>query len=182
MTNQLNPSLRYATNDDFRRIFTEDVGEMHQLAYILTGDHAKAERCFVSGLEDALKSNDVFRDWASAWARRSVINNAIRLVQPHPGRSYAFGEPRRSNQDDSSLRITDTWLKASDVLALEDFDRFVFVICVLEGYSEAHCALLMGCSLREVRFARQHATQQIISNAHADLPADFPHNQQELHS
>ena len=87
MTKPFNPSLRYATNDDFRTVFTEDVDQLYQLAYLLTGDHAKAESCFVSGFDECQLTNEVFRDWAHTWAKRSIIDNAIRLVQPHPQRS-----------------------------------------------------------------------------------------------
>jgi hypothetical protein len=37
------------------------------------------------------------------------------------------------------------------LLQLADFDRFVFVMSVLEHYSEHDCALLLGCSVRDIR-------------------------------
>jgi len=45
---------RYASCEDFRRIFEEDLHGLYQLALLLTGDHQKAERCFVAGLEALL--------------------------------------------------------------------------------------------------------------------------------
>jgi hypothetical protein len=41
------------------------------------------------------------------------------------------------------------------------FDRFVFVVSVLEGYSDRDCALLLDCSCADVMAARIRAFQQI---------------------
>ena len=54
----------YATADDFRRIFDENMNSLYLLAFLLTADHGRAEQCFVSGLEDAVGSNRVFKEWA----------------------------------------------------------------------------------------------------------------------
>jgi len=47
-TNRGKPSIAgdYATSDDFRKLFTEDMEGLHLLAYLLTGDQEKAEQCF----------------------------------------------------------------------------------------------------------------------------------------
>src|SRR5438067_6119487 len=49
------------------------------------------------------------------------------------------------------------------VLALEDLERFVFVMSVLEGYSEKECSLLLGCSPLEVHDARTRALDYIAA-------------------
>jgi hypothetical protein len=49
------------------------------------------------------------------------------------------------------------------VLALEPFERFVYVITVLEHYSDQDCSLLLGCARRDVLAARTHAFRQIGS-------------------
>jgi hypothetical protein len=46
-------------------------------------------------------------------------------------------------------------------LTLEDFERFVFVITVLEGHSEHECALLLNSSIRDVRNARIRAMEHV---------------------
>src|SRR5882762_3559879 len=43
------------------------------------------------------------------------------------------------------------------------FERFVFVISVLEHYSEHECSVLLGCPRRDVIAARIRALQQIGS-------------------
>ena len=47
------------------------------------------------------------------------------------------------------------------VLGLADFERFVFVLCVLERYREHECALLLSCSASEVREARTQAIRGV---------------------
>src|SRR5439155_24740551 len=54
----------YATVEDFRNVFTEEMNKLHLLALLLTGDEGKAQQCFVAGIEDSVSSNSVFRDWA----------------------------------------------------------------------------------------------------------------------
>src|ERR1700756_2125799 len=82
-----NDENRYATRDDFLKIFDENLNGLYQLSFLLTGDHQKAERCFVTGIEDCPKENRVFREWARAWAKRVIVENAIREL--HPRRSYS---------------------------------------------------------------------------------------------
>ena len=47
------------------------------------------------------------------------------------------------------------------VLGLANFERFVFVLCVLERYREHECALLLGCSASGVREACTQAIQEL---------------------
>ena len=73
---------RYATREDFCKIFDEDLNGLYQLSLLLTGDHQKAKRCVVSGIEDYANENRVFREWARAWAKRVIAENAIRELNP----------------------------------------------------------------------------------------------------
>jgi len=63
----------YATVQDFRNVFTEEMNKLHLLALLLTGDEAKAEQCFVAGIEDSVSWNSVFWDCAHSWAKRTII-------------------------------------------------------------------------------------------------------------
>jgi hypothetical protein len=70
--------------DSARRAPAEDRTGLYLLSYLLTGDCAQAERCFVTGLDLTNEDNAAFRDWAHTWARRVIVDNALRLVAPHP--------------------------------------------------------------------------------------------------
>jgi DNA-directed RNA polymerase specialized sigma24 family protein len=54
------------------------------------------------------------------------------------------------------------------VLGLEDFERFVFIMSVLEHYSEHDCALLLGCSVREIREGRTRALKELADSLHTE--------------
>jgi DNA-directed RNA polymerase specialized sigma24 family protein len=142
---------------NFRRIFEEDLHGLYQLAFLLTGDDQKAERCFVAGLEDCVKESRVFREWARTWAKRVIAINAIRELQPRPTHSDSFALPTAFSHKQGPIERSDV----DAVLGLADFERFVFVLCVLERYREHECAVLLGCSASEVREARTQAMQEL---------------------
>jgi hypothetical protein len=125
---------RYVTSEDFGQLFTENMDSFYFLALLLTGDHGKAEQCFVAGLEDSLRSNYVSAGWAHLWAKQAVIKNAVQLLQPHPASGeLAFADT--SATDASLLSIQNACFEVGDVVALKPFARFVFVLSVLAGDS-----------------------------------------------
>jgi len=155
---------QYATAEDFRKLFAEDMTSLYLLAFLLTGTHERAEQCFVSGIEDCAQGSSVFQQWARSWARRIIIQNAARMIAPRPRlRDGLIKEcpvsvipNQRSPEQDAA------W---AGVLALENFERFVFVVSVLEGYEDRECAALLGCTVIEVGHARVRALQQIANGA-----------------
>jgi hypothetical protein len=150
----------YANSNDFRRIFDQNMNSLYLLAFLLTADHERAERCFVSGLEDAVEGNPVFREWAHSWARRAIIQNAVRVIKPRPG--GASGRLRSVSVDgDHKILPAERHVEVSAVLGLEPFERIVYVITVLEHYSDHESSLLLGCARRDVLPARTRALDQI---------------------
>jgi hypothetical protein len=75
---------RHASPEDFHAIFSEHLNELYQLSFLLTRDPAKAERCLVSGIEDCVTGNRSFRGWARSWAKRTIVQNAVRELKPRP--------------------------------------------------------------------------------------------------
>jgi DNA-directed RNA polymerase specialized sigma24 family protein len=164
----------YATIEDFRRIFGDDQRELYQLSFVLTADHEKAEQCFVAGLDDAVKAIDVFKDRTRSWAKRVIIRNAIRIVRPHLNDAES-SVPAGVVSEQSKLRIIrDRHLEIDSLLALEDFERIVFVMTVLERYSDQDSALLIGCSVGDIRAARICALKEIANLARADFSGEVP--------
>jgi DNA-directed RNA polymerase specialized sigma24 family protein len=149
-------STPYAGKDDFCRIFNQEKGELYLLSYLLTANREKAEQCFVSGLEDSAKGNSVFKEWARSWARRAIIQNAVRVINPRP-----MEERAPSSFNGSGETLAEEQAEIAAVLALAPFERFVFVMSVLEHYSDDECSILLGCSPRDVIAARSRGLQQI---------------------
>jgi DNA-directed RNA polymerase specialized sigma24 family protein len=151
---------RYATRADFCRIFRDDMDRLYLLSFLLTGDHATAEKCFVGGLRMSREGNPVFKEWAQSWARRAIILNAIRMIRPRPT------DDNVSPASDRSVghAVTEP-AEIADIVELAPFERFAFVMSVLERYSDHECSLQLACTRREVTAARTRALQQIGRSA-----------------
>jgi DNA-directed RNA polymerase specialized sigma24 family protein len=149
-----NGSTDYATVDDFRRIFSEKMKDLYLLALLLTADARKAEQCFVAGIEDSVKGNRVFREWAYSWAQRTVIQQAIRMTKPtRAGLTIPDPEPLRVEIDP----------RLKEIVKLNPLERFAFVMSVLEGYSCQDCSLLLGCSRQAVANAADRAIEHLAN-------------------
>jgi DNA-directed RNA polymerase specialized sigma24 family protein len=159
----LTSPTQYASRGDFCRVFYEETDSLYRLSFLLTADSEKAQQCFLSGLENSVNGNSVFKDWARSWARRAIIQNAVRIVNPWPTEENA---PSDSNAIGRTLAKGQPEMAA--VLDLPPFERFVFVMSVLEHYSEHECSILLGCSRREVLVARIRALRQIGSAMGSD--------------
>jgi DNA-directed RNA polymerase specialized sigma24 family protein len=162
---------RYATREDFLKIFAEDLNPLYQLSFLLTGDHQKGERCFVAGIEDCANENRVFREWARAWTKRVIVENAIREVKPRPSRSNSSSLPSVFSHNQQSS-CPSRHFDADAVLGLADFERLVFVLRHLERYRENECALLLGCSCSQVREACTRAIEALASIGQVLFSAD----------
>ena len=152
----MNGSTAYATSDDFRRIFSEEMNSLYLLGLLLTGDAGKAEQCFVAGIGDSVENNAVFREWAYSWARRTVIQHAIRMIEP--------AQEKLPIADTEPVRLgIEPRLRA--ILKLNALERFVFVMSVLEGYSYQDCSILLGCPRQVVVNARARALEHLANAA-----------------
>jgi DNA-directed RNA polymerase specialized sigma24 family protein len=155
----------YASREDFHTIFSEDLTELYQLSFLLTRDLAKAERCLVVGLADCVRGNRVFREWARSWAKRAIVQNAIRELKPRASQSNSPQPGTVVPDIDEPSSRPGAHFEVDAVLRLEDFERFVFVMSALEHYSEHDCALLLGCSVPRIREARTRALKEMMGSS-----------------
>src|SRR6476646_5159043 len=158
-------ATEYASCKDFKQIFTEDMVGLHRLAFLLTADHAKAEQCFVAGLEDSIHGNPVFRQWARAWSKRTIIQSAIKAIGPTPGRHGAIPETAEAHWQSGD----DVETIAAVVASWEPFERFVFVMAVLEGYGLRECAALLACPVQDVITAKSFALQRLAGQSATEV-------------
>ena len=156
---QITRPTPYASSDDFRQVFEQDMNSLYVLSFLLTADREKAEQCFVAGLEDAVEGNPVFKEWARSWARRVIIVNAVRAINPRPMEEHSKSAPISTNSETPVVEQ----VEIATVLALEPFERFVYVMTVLERFSDKDSSLLLGCARRDVVAARTRAFEQIGS-------------------
>jgi hypothetical protein len=164
----------YATHEDFHSIFNESLKELYQLSFLLTRDPAKAEQCVVGGLENCVTGNRVFREWAHSWAKRTIVKNAIRELKPRIIQSNAPLSQAIFPYIDQIPNCPGGKFAMDSVLSLNDFDRFVFVMSVLEHYTEHDCVLLLSCSLRGFREARARAFKELMNSSKRHLSHNQP--------
>jgi hypothetical protein len=133
----------------------EETQSLYLLSFLLTADHDKAEQCLVSAIEEYAEGIGFFMDWTRLWIRRAVLKHAIQLIMPAP-----------EHADDGtriSLKKPATWadnIPFAPVLLLDAFERFVFVMSILERQSDEECAILLRCSRHDVMMARVLALQR----------------------
>ena len=170
----------YAASTDYVRVFREDIGSLHLLSFLLTADQKKAEECFVSGLDDCVEGNNVFREWARSWARRVIIQNAVRMLAPR--QEDPTGAPAPVDSVDYGFGQTSEANAAiTNILKLPDFERFVFVLSVLERYSDQDCSVLLGCSRQDVNEAKTRGLQQLAESATTSITTGSPATNQLQH-
>ena len=122
-----------------------------------------------NGLEGCVAGNRVFRDWARSWAKRTIIQNAIREVKPRPSQSNSSWSGAIVPDIEQQGRNPRAHFERGAVLRLEDFERFVFTMSVLEHYSEHDCSILLGCSVREIREGRARALKELTDLGRRDF-------------
>ena len=150
------PSIDYATRDDFCSVFERDMKSLYLLAFLLTGNHKESEQCFVSTVENGFRERVVFKEWVLPWVKRGLIKNAIEIVSP--------GFPRNDAKRDlwsAGQYAMQGEYGIGTVTKLAAFERFIFVMSILERYSNWDCALLLGCSMNQVAQARMKALRRL---------------------
>jgi hypothetical protein len=154
----------YAASGDFCKLFIEDMGSLYLLSFLLSGEDVRAEHCFVAGLENCLKGNSIFKQWARSWTRRMIVVNAIRLIVPVPndGQATALDVDLECKSELHNTPHRDVVI--ASVLELADFERFVFVMSVLERHSDQDSSLLLGCLPHQIRDARARALRLIAES------------------
>jgi hypothetical protein len=133
----------------------EEMQSLYLLSFLLTADHDKAEQCLVSAIGECAEEIGVFMDWARLWTRQAVLKRAIQLIMPAP--EHADDVLRISLK--GPARCADN-IPFAPILLLDAFERFVFVMSILEGQSDEECAILLRCSQRDVMMARVLALQR----------------------
>jgi hypothetical protein len=150
-----------AIGTDFWSVLTDEMLGLYQLAFALTADLGKADQCFVSGMGECEEEIGVFMARTQAQARRMIIERAVRMIMPAPERPDDFTVAHRNGWVTSGgSNLLDA------IVRLNAFERFVYVMSVLEKRSDGDCSALLRCSRRDVIMARALALEQ-LSNTYS---------------
>jgi hypothetical protein len=139
-------------------ILTEEMQSLYLFSFLLTADNDIADQCFVYGLGECVEGIGVFMDWVRSWARRTILKQAIRMIMPAPEHT--------DNMSLISLKgeaASGTNNLFAAIAALSAFERFVFVMSVLEKHSDEDCSMLLGCSRWDVMIARELALNRLVN-------------------
>jgi hypothetical protein len=145
----------YAKHADFCDVFKNDTKPLYLLAFLLTANHKESERCFISTVEEVFKEQAVFKEWARSWVRRRLIKDAIEIVSPVSARNGQRRDLWSTEQPERRGYEIDT------VTKLDPFERFVFVMSLLERYSNWECSMLLACSVNKVAQAQMRALRRL---------------------
>lgn len=126
---------QYATAADFKQIFSEDINSLYLLSLLLTGSPEKAEECFVEGIGES----------ATTYSRSGRVRGPD--APSFRVQSEVIGPRERSV---TAIRTADLervmdkvpMVLHAEVCAIPElapFERFVFVVSVLERYSDNDC-------------------------------------------
>ena len=140
----------YPTVTDFLRAFNEEMHSLYLLAFLLTADHDKAEQCLVSAMGECIEGMGAFTDWARSWTRAAVLKHAIHMIMPTPQYAKSL----------SLMNLARSGMQAENdpfatILLLDAFDRFVFVMSILEEQSDEESANLVDAPDRNVMMMSQ---------------------------
>lgn len=152
-----------AFNEEVQKLFREDAKSLYLLAFLLMANQRMAERCFVASLDDCLNGTPVSEEWARSWVRRMIVRNAVRMIAPHSSLVTRASGTLPSAAPVGLPIMPLEFAPLGDIVALEDFERFVYVLSVLERYPEQECASLLDASRQEVQNARARALKRIAN-------------------
>jgi hypothetical protein len=160
------PSVNeYAMAHDFQELFAHEMADLFRLAFLLTADSERAERCLFVTIDECMASNSVVKWWLPVWTRNALIRNAIRIVTGSPIRPSRniLQRPTLTAIRKSQESAIDASDESPGLLLLSDFDRLAYVISIVEHYPARDCAKLLGRSRQEVSDALDRAVGQIAA-------------------
>jgi len=135
------------------RFFQKDMKSLFLLSLMLTADVDSAESCFVSSLGDCMSMKPSVEEWTNDCMRHLLVHNAVAMLRP-------------AIEDDEQLVNCNLALNPAlhAVIRLKNFERFVFVLSILEGHSNHECSVLMKSSVRDIAAAKIRALENFAAN------------------
>jgi DNA-directed RNA polymerase specialized sigma24 family protein len=160
----------YAVREEFEQLFAKHRTDLLRLSLQLTADARKADTCLNLAMKDCLCASGIARDHLRVWARRTVINHAIRLAWGITNDSLC--KPDFEFHLQPSGRAVEKLQESTAILGLPVLDRLAFVICVLERHSILDCALLLRQKVQIVQQAIVRAGEQLLKSEKEQFVSD----------
>jgi hypothetical protein len=157
----------YPTGTDYSKILSDEMHSLYMLSFLLTADPNIAEQCFVSGMGESEEEIGAFMARARGQARHTILQHAIWIIMPAPQRTDVFTfELLKGSAKSGETSLFDA------IVGLNAFERFVYVMSVLEKQSDDECSTLLRCSRQDVIIARTLALERLANSYNTcDQPA-----------
>ncbi len=147
---------KHVSSGDFCQIFVEEMTSLYKLAFFLTTNHERAKQCVLAALESSLSESNVHIRWARLWSKRAVIKSAVAMTFIPLAPNVA----RRDDWEEAQVEShAGTVINA--VTRLAPFERFVFVLSVMERLSLRECSVLLSRPLGYVLEAQIRALRNL---------------------
>jgi len=144
-------------------VWLDDVAKLYLLSFFLTGDKVLAERCFADAMDDFVgNTGDAAAEWARETGRIAVIRRAVRVIRPLSKSVYSW-----SHVLGCRPLLAPVHQPFSSITSFGAFERFVFVLFALEGYSVEECAELLECQPGDIECGEELATR-LLSTIEAE--------------
>lgn len=148
----------YANWSDFCLVLETNLKPFYLLTFLLTSNHKDAEQCLGAIIEESFTEDRVFKAWVVSWIKRCLIRKAIQIVfsrtdneEPRNLWCKELGEPQLRSMVDA-------------ITALEAAERFVYVMSILEGYSNKECSLLLDSTMDNIVRVRARASRRLSAS------------------
>jgi hypothetical protein len=109
-----------------------------------------------------------------------VILNAVRVLSPRPADGNDRDRLSSDPVDGNGEALSDgQQAEIAAILELKLFERFAYVMTILERYSDQECSVLLGCTRRDVLAARVRALKEVgsaMETRYQQLPSASPKN------
>ena len=142
---------------DIAEAWLDEMTNLYLLSFLLTADKILAEQCFAEAMDDYLHAPaPALGEWARGQGRVSVMRRAVQVIRPMPKQVQNW-----SFLPEARPLLSAAHQPFSVITSLGAFDRFVFVLSVIEGESDQACAALLECELAQVERSRDLANTLI---------------------
>ena len=141
-----------STSRDYANVLIGYMNSLYLLSFLVTGNMQAAEGCFGKALDEYVEARSGFVEWAQQHGRRAVLRHAVQTVTPVPRAAYSWS----FDGTERSL-VSAAHQPFAAITSLNPFERFVFVMSVIEGMCEEECAALLNCRVQDVAIGRELA-------------------------
>ena len=143
---------------DFAEAWLDEITNLYLLSFLLTADKVLAEQCFSDAMTDYVGGSRGLTDWSKGPGKVAVIRRAYQMIRPVPKRvhSWSFAPGARP-------LLSAVHQPFATITSLGAFERFVFVLSVLEGYADEVCAALLECELPDIMETRELANRLVAA-------------------